>query len=129
MAIVVRLINSCWFLFKWGLILIVVGAALAVPYFYQRMDEEGRILTKDWSKYDYGKTVFRPKLMEPEELQEGAGWAASEFYSRSSIVSRFAYNWRHPLIFTMMNASYRGKHRHALERRKEREAPRGREVQ
>ena len=111
----------------------VVAASLPVlvPYpgtaLYQRMDEEGRILTKDWSKYDYGKTVFRPKLMEPEELQEGAGWAASEFYSRSSILSRAAYNWRHPLIFTMMNASYRGKHRHALERRKEREAARAAE--
>jgi radical SAM superfamily enzyme YgiQ (UPF0313 family) len=112
----------------------VVAASLPVlvPYpgtaLYQRMEEEGRILTRDWSKYDYGKAVFRPKRMEPEELQEGAGWAASEFYSRSSIISRFAYNWRHPLIFTMMNASYRGKHQAALERRKKRAAPRGREI-
>ena len=42
MAIVARLINSCWFCFKWGLILLVLGAALAVPYFYRRMDEEIR---------------------------------------------------------------------------------------
>jgi hypothetical protein len=40
--IVHRLINFCWFWFKWGLIACVVGAALAVPYFYHRMDEEVR---------------------------------------------------------------------------------------
>jgi hypothetical protein len=37
-----RLINFCWFWFKWGLIACVVGAALLVPYFYHRMDEEIR---------------------------------------------------------------------------------------
>ena len=37
-----RLINFCWFWFKWGLIACVIGAALLVPYFYHRMDEEIR---------------------------------------------------------------------------------------
>ena len=37
-----RLISFCWFWFKWGLIACVVGAALLVPYFYYRMDEEIR---------------------------------------------------------------------------------------
>ncbi len=37
-----RLINFCWFWFKWGLIASVVAAALLVPYFYHRMDEEIR---------------------------------------------------------------------------------------
>jgi radical SAM superfamily enzyme YgiQ (UPF0313 family) len=99
-----------------------------VPYpgtaLYRRMEEEGRILTRDWSKYDYGKAVFRPKLMEPDELQAGARWAACEFYSRSSVLSRLAYNWRHPLIFAMINASYRAKHQLTLRRKKKREASR-----
>jgi len=34
-----RLINFCWFWFKWGLIACVIGASLLVPYFYHRMDE------------------------------------------------------------------------------------------
>lgn len=107
----------------------VVAASLPVlvPYpgtkVYQQMEEEGRILTKDWSKYDYGNAVFRPKRMEPEELEEGASWAACEFYSRSSIISRAAYNWRHPIVFAMMNASYRAKNREALNMRKTRGAP------
>ena len=99
-----------------------------VPYpgtaLYQRMEEEGRILTRDWSRYDYGKAVFRPKLMEPEELQAGARWAACEFYSRSSVLSRFAYNRRHPFIFAMVNANYRGKHQLTLGSRKKAEASR-----
>jgi hypothetical protein len=37
-----RLINVCWFWFKWGLIASVVAAALLVPYFYHRVDEEIR---------------------------------------------------------------------------------------
>ncbi len=37
-----RLINFCWCWFKWGLIACAIAAALAVPYFYQRMDSEIR---------------------------------------------------------------------------------------
>ncbi len=96
----------------------VASLPVLVPYpgtnFYRRMEEEGRILTRDWSKYDYGNAVFRPKLMEPEILEEGARRAAAEFYSRSSILSRFAFNWRHPIIYTVVNASYRAKNREIL---------------
>jgi len=98
----------------------VVAASLSVlvPYpgtkVYQQMEAEGRILTKDWSRYDYDKAVFRPKLMEPEILEDGVRWTVSEFYSRSSIISRLAHNWRHPLIFAMMNANYRAKNREIL---------------
>lgn len=98
----------------------VVAASLSVlvPYpgtkVYHQMEAEGRILTKDWSKYDYDRAVFRPKLMEPEALEEGVRWTVSQFYSRSSIISRSAYNWRHPLIFAMMNASYRAKNKEIL---------------
>jgi len=98
---------------------VVAGSlSVLVPYpgtkIYQQMEAEGRILTKEWSKYDYDRAVFRPKLMEPEELEEGVRWTVSEFYSRSSIISRFTYNLRHPLIFAMMNASYRAKNREIL---------------
>ena len=42
-----RLINFCWFWFKWGLIACAIGAALLVPYFYHRMDEEIRRRVED----------------------------------------------------------------------------------
>jgi radical SAM superfamily enzyme YgiQ (UPF0313 family) len=99
---------------------VAASLPILVPYpgtrLYQKFEEEGRILTRDWSKYDYGHVVFRPRLMEPEVLAEGARWAQGEFYSRTSTISRLAYNWRHPLVALVMNASYRAKHRSKLGR-------------
>jgi len=90
---------------------------ILVPYpgtkLYRKFEEEGRILTRNWSKYDYGNVVFRPRLMEPEVLAEGARWAAKEF-SRSARISRIAHNWRHPLVALVMSASYRAKHRNKV---------------
>ena len=98
----------------------VAAASLPVlsPYpgtkFFQKMEAEGRILTRDWSKYDCENAVFKPRLMKPEELEEGTRWATAEFYSRASILSRFAGNLRHPLIFMIVNSSYRAKNREIL---------------
>lgn len=66
---------------------------ILVPYpnthLFNRLDAEGRILTRDWSKYD-GKrhVVFQPALMSPEELLMGTEWASRRFYSVSSIIER-----------------------------------------
>lgn len=56
---------------------------------FRRLDAEGRILTRDWSKYD-GKrhVVFQPARMSPEELRAGSQWAARQFYSIGSIIDR-----------------------------------------
>ena len=37
-----RAIDFCWFCFKWGLVLGVIGVAVAVPFLYRRVDEELR---------------------------------------------------------------------------------------
>jgi hypothetical protein len=56
---------------------------------FRRLEAEGRILTKDWSKYNGKKdVVFQPALMSPEELLMGMEWAARQFYSIPSIVER-----------------------------------------
>ena len=36
---------------------------------YNRLNDEGRILTTDWTKYTQNKAVFQPKNMSPEELE------------------------------------------------------------
>ena len=36
---------------------------------FKRMEQEGRILNRNWSNYDNRHVVFRPKLMSPEELE------------------------------------------------------------
>ncbi|WP_375753242.1 B12-binding domain-containing radical SAM protein [Vibrio sp. HN007] len=41
---------------------------------FKKFDEEQRLLTKDWSKYDGSHTVYQPKGMKPSELDEGIYW-------------------------------------------------------
>ena len=55
---------------------------------YQRMEKEGRILHKDWSKYNGSNVVFKPKLLSEETLFNGYSWAFQETYSYQSIAKR-----------------------------------------
>jgi radical SAM superfamily enzyme YgiQ (UPF0313 family) len=48
--------------------------------FYDMM-KSGRLLHKDWSKFDLQHTVFRPRLMSPTALQIENFRAMSRFYS------------------------------------------------
>ncbi|MDR3238879.1 MAG: B12-binding domain-containing radical SAM protein [Clostridiales bacterium] len=56
---------------------------------FNRLESEGRILTRDWSKYNSrADVVFQPKNMSPETLLEGF-WAVNQrFYSLKSILTR-----------------------------------------
>jgi radical SAM superfamily enzyme YgiQ (UPF0313 family) len=40
-------------------------------HFFNELDNEGRILHYDWSKYDTRHVVFKPRDISPLELQEG----------------------------------------------------------
>jgi radical SAM superfamily enzyme YgiQ (UPF0313 family) len=55
---------------------------------YQRLKQEERLLTEDWSKYDMATVVFRSKRMTIEELQEGFWKVNRSFYSVPSILKR-----------------------------------------
>ncbi|MDI7261302.1 MAG: radical SAM protein [Thermodesulfobacteriota bacterium] len=55
---------------------------------YQRLKQEGRLLTEDWSKYDMATVVYRPKQMTIEELQEGFWKVNRSFYSLPSMMKR-----------------------------------------
>lgn len=48
---------------------------------FNRLDREGRILTRDWSKYDCDHIVFQPKQMSAETLMQGAQWFYQEYHS------------------------------------------------
>lgn len=59
--------------YDWGIDLcsfLILTPLPGTPLF-DRLDMEGNILTRDWSKYDYSTAVHRPKNMSPEELEEG----------------------------------------------------------
>ena len=57
------------------------------PLFAQ-MDAEGRLLHRDWSRYDTGHVVFQPKQMTAEQLAEGYAWCYRRLFSHRSIWRR-----------------------------------------
>lgn len=69
---------------------------------FQRLDEQGRILHRNWDYYDTDHAVFRPLEMSPEELEAGHKEAYRLFGTYGSIfrrstglpgaVKRLAYN-------------------------------------
>jgi radical SAM superfamily enzyme YgiQ (UPF0313 family) len=55
---------------------------------FRRMEAEGRILHRDFNRYDTAHCVFRPKHMSPEELEAGYAWIYERLFSMSSIWAR-----------------------------------------
>ncbi|MBI5643734.1 MAG: B12-binding domain-containing radical SAM protein [Deltaproteobacteria bacterium] len=55
---------------------------------YRDLDQEGRIITKDWSIYDAHHVVYQPKLMSYYELQSETMKATKQFYSIPQIAKR-----------------------------------------
>jgi hypothetical protein len=49
------------------------------------MQEQRRIVTRNWDLYDTRHVVFRPARLKPEALKEGYDRAYREFYRWSSI--------------------------------------------
>lgn len=76
---------------------------------YQRLEAEGRILTRDWSRYNGRQdVVFQPRHMSCEALLAGYRHANRRFYSGQSIVRRLSRSpaglwWTLPL-----NLAYTG---------------------
>jgi radical SAM superfamily enzyme YgiQ (UPF0313 family) len=60
---------------------------------FRRFEEEGRIIHKDWSKYDGKTVVFSPSLMTPEKLLEGYKRVIRHAYSFDSIYKKLKYYW------------------------------------
>ena len=81
---------------------------------YQRLEAEGRILTRDWSKYNGREdVVFQPRQMSPEALLEGYRRANRRFYSGRSIARRLSCSpvglwWTLPLNLAYTLALHRG---------------------
>ena len=55
---------------------------------FRQMEAEGRLLHRDWNKYDTSHVVFRPKNMTPEELLMGYDWLYRRLFSHASIWRR-----------------------------------------
>jgi radical SAM superfamily enzyme YgiQ (UPF0313 family) len=72
------------------------------PLFW-KMETEGRILTRDWRKYNSRENVvFQPKQMSAAELLSGFRYANARFYSLPSLIKRLSHSpvqlwWTLPL--------------------------------
>lgn len=69
---------------------------------FDKLDKEKRILTKDWSEYNFGQVVFKPKNMTKKELEQGTWRIAKEFFSLKNIIIRCTKSLRYgfyPFIF------------------------------
>lgn len=75
--------------------------AILTPYpgtaLYERLEEEGRLTDQRWwllENQEAHAPHFHPLGMTREELREGWEWAWQEYYSYSSILRRF--QWEYP---------------------------------
>ena len=55
---------------------------------YQRLQSEGRIVTRDWELYDGQHVVYQPHLVSATTLLEQTEWAWKQTYSYRSITKR-----------------------------------------
>jgi radical SAM superfamily enzyme YgiQ (UPF0313 family) len=60
---------------------------------FKRLEMEGRILHKDWSKYDAKHVVFQHAKLSAEELENGFRKVVTSVYSFDSIWKKLNYYW------------------------------------
>ncbi len=85
--------------------------SILTPYpgtrLYQRLSEENRLLTRDWSLYDTSHVVFRPKTFTPDELLAGYYRAIKASFSMGSIFKRLWNTTAYKPFFYPMNFGFR----------------------
>ncbi len=74
----------------------------------KKLEAEGRIIERDWAKYNGGHVLFKPKNISPERLQEGYWWAFHQFYSIPSVAKR-VFNFEQPNLLNtlLLNVGFR----------------------
>jgi radical SAM superfamily enzyme YgiQ (UPF0313 family) len=55
---------------------------------FREMEQQGRILHRNWDLYDTGHVVFQPKHLSVEELDRGYAWCYDALFSHRSIWRR-----------------------------------------
>lgn len=60
---------------------------------YKRLEQEGRIIERDWSKYDTQHVVFKPAGMSPDDLLQGYRKVLRSVYSFNAISRKLRHYW------------------------------------
>jgi radical SAM superfamily enzyme YgiQ (UPF0313 family) len=87
---------------------------------FRQMEQEGRLLHRDWSRYDTAHAVFRPRHLSPEDLEAGYAWCYRRLFSAESIWRRRPRDWRAVMPYLAMSYLYKRSNRlwHFLIRRR-----------
>ena len=73
---------------------------------FAELEKEGRILHRDWSKYDRQNIVFQPRHFNPESLQDQILWAYRQTYNWRSIWDRRPFSFQHISLYLALNFGY-----------------------
>jgi radical SAM superfamily enzyme YgiQ (UPF0313 family) len=74
---------------------------------FRQMEAEGRLLHRNWTLYDTGHVVFRPRQMSAEELAEGYSWCYRRLFSHTSIWRRRPADAQAVLPYLAMSYLYK----------------------
>ncbi|MBX3270751.1 MAG: radical SAM protein [Sandaracinaceae bacterium] len=74
---------------------------------FRQLEAEGRILHRDYRRYDTAHVVFRPKHMRPDELQRGYEWLYQRTFGHRSIWRRRPEDARAVLPYLAMAYLYK----------------------
>ena len=73
---------------------------------YEQFKKENRLLTDDYSKYDFRHVVIKPKKITSKQIYEGVNWISKEFNSKKLIFKRIFYKLKyfvfHPSIRSLL---------------------------
>jgi radical SAM superfamily enzyme YgiQ (UPF0313 family) len=78
---------------------------------FRRLAAEGRLLHRDWARYDTSHVVFRPARMTPEQLAEGYAWCYRRLFSHASIWRRRPEDRRAIVPYLAMSYLYKRSNR------------------
>ena len=74
---------------------------------YRRLEQEERILSRDWNHYDGQHVVFQPRHMSPQQLAEGHERAWKKVYSLPNMARRLWKARNFQLLALTANLGYR----------------------
>jgi len=59
---------------------------------YDEMEKQGRLLSQDFERFSGGQVVYKPRLLDPEELQRGYWRLYERLFSVSALLKRLRPN-------------------------------------
>lgn len=74
----------------------------------QTLEDENRVIDRNWEHYNGTHTVFQPARMTPKQLEEGRAWVKQEFYKFPHIVKRVGFRINHVHYLWLYNLLKQG---------------------